>query len=389
MISFFDQENNEIFQASRAFAIDNQEVYTEKVTTNLRQEGDDWFIDISLDQQWLQDPSRQFPVTIDPTVNFQPNDSDVHDTFVADGDPDKVFYNYPWLAAGKNSYGVNLSYIWFNLPSLYSGAMIESASLELNQYVEADDPNTTIDLHEVLEPWTQTNITWNNRPAHNSTVLHDITGDHIGLWEFDATSAVQQWYSGKQTNYGLMLKARDENMDRRGFRSSENGDATVNPKLVINYKVDPTGIESFWSYVNNVNVHNGNLFLSDVDVSLPGKGVPIHVIRSYNSRSTTNTNTFGYGWQLNVGMSLNYQDPYNSKVVVFTDGDGTEHIFTEKKGQDGMWEAPPGVELDLVYQAATSTDPTDYYILNNQSKTKYYFDFNTGVIPAKLLTPAN
>lgn len=74
-ISFLDQENNEIFQASRAFAFDNQEVYTEKVTTNLRQEDDDWFIDISLDQQWLQDPSRQFPVTIDTTINFQTNDS--------------------------------------------------------------------------------------------------------------------------------------------------------------------------------------------------------------------------------------------------------------------------------------------------------------------------
>ncbi len=41
------------------------------VTMELRQEGESQYIDLSIDQIWLNDPSRVFPVTLDPT--FVPN----------------------------------------------------------------------------------------------------------------------------------------------------------------------------------------------------------------------------------------------------------------------------------------------------------------------------
>ena len=310
------------------------------------------------------------PVTLDPTVTFSPKDSNVQDTIAVSGSPTSYYNAQPYLAAGTNVNGINRSFIWFNLPELYSGASITSASLDLNQTVTSTS-NTTIDVHRISSSWTASILNWNNKPTYDSASIANKTDTSLGWWSFDVTNTVKNWYEANTANYGFMLKARDEASDRRGFTSSEN--STNNPKLLINYIVDPTGIEDYWSYAGNVNVHNGNLYLSDDDVTLPGKGIPIQVSRSYNSRAGSFNSTYGHGWQFNVGMSLKYQDPYSSKVILFTDDDGTKHVFTELDGQDGVWDAPPGMDLTLKYQSGSPA----YYIITDKAQTKYTFDAST------------
>jgi RHS repeat-associated protein len=388
-ISFHDSKGKEVFRADKPFAFDHQENFTDQVTFSLTQNNDQWKLDVTLDQNWLKDPSRSFPITIDPTITFQPDDANVKDTTAVSGYPDTNTSTKTWVVAGTNANGQNRAYLWFNLPAIYSGASIQSASLDVYQYLTETNTDTVIDAHRIVQAWTDTTLTWNNKPDYAPTALSSKTDTATGWWAFDATSAVKGWYDGKLSNYGLMLKARDETTNRRAFYSSENADPKANPKLTINYIVDPTGAEDFWSHAGNVNVHSGNLLLLDVDVELPGKGVPIQVTRSYSSRSTSNPGTFGYGWQLNTGMSLSYSVPYKSKVVVLTDADGTKHVFTEKDGQEGVWEAPPGVDLGLKYQVATATDANAYFIVTDKSQTKYYFEVNTKRLEAVIDSNGN
>jgi hypothetical protein len=59
-ISYIDADNNEVFISGEPFAIDGNEVYTDKVTSKLRQVEDQWFVDITLDAAWLQDENVSF-----------------------------------------------------------------------------------------------------------------------------------------------------------------------------------------------------------------------------------------------------------------------------------------------------------------------------------------
>ncbi|MEJ9370264.1 DNRLRE domain-containing protein, partial [Schinkia azotoformans] len=304
-----------------------------------------------------------------------------------------------YLAVGENLNGINRSYLWFKPPGLTSGARILNAQLKLHQYVNAASLETFVDVHPVLQPWGD-EMTWSTKPTHGATIASANSaknGSVTGEWVFDITTLVQQWYEGEVANYGIVLMARgksdvSESIDRRAFNSSESG-GTI-PKLEITYVTDQTGAENFWSYVGNVGLSNGNFLLSDIDVYLPGRGIPITVSRSYNSRSIPIPNKvgakapiegmksiLGSGWLFNFEMRLKYKDPANSKIILFIDGDGSKHIFTEPEGQIGLWQGPPGIQYKLTYKAAEGTNPA-YYILTDQTKTKYYFDFSTGKLEA-------
>ncbi len=374
-ISYLDKNNKEIFLSASPFAYDNNQITTENVTFQLRQEGDNWFIDLTLDNAWLQDANRAFPVTIDPTTYYQPGASKIKDTYAASGYPDTNYYLTTYLVAGNNTNGTNRSFIEFTeLPQLYSGATITNATLDLYQFVN-DDPNnnTTIDVHRITENWSSSSVTWNAQPAVDSNILTSITNNVTGTWNFDVTDTVKAWYNADLPNYGLMLRANNETTsNRRGFYSSDATPSTT-PKLTITYDVNPLGAENFWSYVGNVNTDNGNMLLSATDVYLLGKGIPIQVGRSYNSQSTNYESTFAYGWQLNVGMNLKINQADNRNIV-FNDADGTKHFFV-KQTIDGVtkYVAPPGVDLQLEYQENPA-----YYIITDKGQTKYYFAVDSG-----------
>jgi|GEM_PF-3148428 len=371
-IAFVDKNQKIVFLMGKPYAYDGNDVLTENATMQLRQSGEEWFVDVELDREWLDDPSRVFPVVLDPTIDRV---GSIQDTFVASGSPDSNFSTRTWLAMGRNTSGINYSYLWFELPAINSGAQIKWASLQGIQYV-VDSSSTTIDLHQVTKPWDATKLTWNNKDSVTfdktpiTSTSEPATGEKV--WTLDATNVIKGWYEGSIPNYGFLLKARTDTMERRAFYSSE---ANSPPKLIVNYTVNPIGVEEFWSYVGNVNVNNGNLILSERDVYLPGRGIPIQITRSYNSVDTFN-GMFGYGWRLNTGMFLTFNDPLNSKIIVLTDGDGTKHTFIQD--EEGTWQSPPGVHLEIRYQAATSSIPTAYFILTDKSQTNFYFNASNG-----------
>ena len=160
-----------------------------------------------------------------------------------------------------------------------------------------------------------------------------------------------------------MLKAADESSPRRSFASGDSAIATESSLDNRTTRLDPLGVQSFWGYSGQVNVHNGNLILSATDVTLPGKGIPISISRTYNSRAVSPSgHPFGYGWTYNVGMSVSTVD---GSAVMYTDGDNTSYCFV--KAKDGTYTSPVGVYLILRSESGV-------YTLEEESGTKYYFD---------------
>lgn len=85
-----------------------------------------------------------------------------------------------------------------------------------------------------------------------------------------------------------------------------------------------------------VNSVSRNVFLQGTDLSLPGKGWSIRFLRSYNDLST-NAGPLGIGWTHSYNVFLTV----GTRVVNFTDGDGSIHTF-EDMG-NGLFSPPPGL----------------------------------------------
>lgn len=146
-------------------------------------------------------------------------------------------------------------------------------------------------------------------------------------------------------------------------RAVPTGDVYV---TVVN-NLSGLGIEQFWQYItdpfsNEINSSNGNLVVQKPIVNLTGRS-PIDIDITYNSRSNSSS-IFGYGWSSDIDQKLKEDSSGN---VIYTDPDGTEHVFT--KTISNQYAAPQGVYLRL-----ERTSPTTFKLINIQNQTYLTFD---------------
>ena len=125
---------------------------------------------------------------------------------------------------GFNDYygkGQTRAFIKFDLPSLPSSAYISSGELELYQYAWQGTASYWTDIYRVTSGWSSP--TWNNQPSYNgssrgSAYIPKTTG--FKYWPI--TSLIQDWYNGT-SNYGLIVRGRNENEHGSVFYSRDNG----------------------------------------------------------------------------------------------------------------------------------------------------------------------
>jgi RHS repeat-associated protein len=124
------------------------------------------------------------------------------------------------------------------------------------------------------------------------------------------------------------------------------------------------GYESGYYYVADmVSSANGNLYLSEKDISIQARGFDIEVIRSYNRHSSEINGPFGFGWTYNYNLKL-VENP-DSSVTMF-DEDGSVHNFISIGG--GKYDSPPGLHSKLTKNHDAS------FVLRFKDGSKYNFD---------------
>ncbi len=357
-ITFSTDDGDKIWVFRKPYLTDANNKITDKVTLVLRKEEQGTYLDVVADHDFLQDDSTQYPVVLDPTIDTW---DVMEDTFVTSQFPTSTFSNLPLTYTGNDPsyYGIMRSLTKFFLPSLPSSSRILSASFNAYQ-TNSDTTNSTIGLHRITSNWGSS-VTWNTQPVTNTAPESTTTNNAFNTyWQWDITQLVKDWYNGSLSNYGFVLKQQPETASFRSFRSVNSGNFT--PSLSINYYIDALGIESFWSYTKDgVNPSNGNLVQQYTDFSIQGRGIPVSVVRTYNSRSLA-AGIFGYGWRSNIELQV---VDAGTGPITFIDSDGTRHIFGQ--AIDGTYTVAGGIYLTLVKH----TDGTYSITQNNGTITNF------------------
>jgi len=130
-----------------------------------------------------------------------------------------------------------------------------------------------------------------------------------------------------------------------------------------------TGCRPYYYYIGDmVCSANGNLYISEKDISIRGRGFDIEVIRSYNSHSSGLPGPFGFGWTYNYNMKL---EESSQGYVHFFDQDGAFFNFTSSGG--GHYVSPPGIQSRL------TKNLDGLFTLWEKNGNKYSFN-STGIL---------
>ena len=184
-----------------------------------------------------------WPLTAAPstTVTIWPYATTGKDAYVIKSLPTSNRGNYTSLYVGASAVGQETrTYLEFSM-GLPSTANITSAKLGL-WYSGTGDATKLLSVgaYRVTGVWSESTITWNNKPSYYVspfsyiTLPGAVTGNFV---EWDMKYMVQYWVKGTYPNRGVMLMDTNEATDEtwKGFYSSDWSNALQRPKLTITY----------------------------------------------------------------------------------------------------------------------------------------------------------
>jgi hypothetical protein len=190
------------------------------------------------------------------------------DVYVNSENPSTNYAGTADLFLGKGTFwglGFWRTYTIFDVSPL-AGQLIDSAEFSIWQFdTGAAAGGLPCDAHRVTAAWDESTITWNSKPAHDSTVLSSAdVGDsfYTGWITWDITALVRDWIDSAVENQGVVLKhyfEQSAGASRYGiFHATESSQTDLRPRLVVRpatTAVEPSsrGAEpSSWGAIKNV-----------------------------------------------------------------------------------------------------------------------------------------
>ncbi len=222
--------------AAESFAVDYE------VSTS----GSGWMLSITPSLNWLSDPARAYPVTVDPSLVIAP----ARDCAIGTGNPNTSHCatGSQDLKAGVTDDGrVSRSLLSFPLGAIPANSSITEADLSL--YMQAGDggPEALYEVRTAGMAFTN-NATWNSsgtsawtggNPGTVQSTVGPLTGTVAGWKTFEGLEpTVQDWIDGHVPNHGLVLKQRSEVVKNilTFYSDSANNAASRRPHLDVTYE---------------------------------------------------------------------------------------------------------------------------------------------------------
>lgn len=395
-------ESEVVYLIPAPYMTDSAGEYSEAVTYSLEEtDSGSWALTVTADEAWMNDQSRVFPVSIDPTLYDAVHPSDILKRCVASGgDPENYIHKQNLVCGYHPTYGQTEVYFKISqLPTIPAGSEAISAifSFYQNDYRPQTSNSIVLSVKPCLSGISNYNsLTWNGRPSLGPVLDYNNSSyNTIGKWlSWDVTSEAKKWYANASSNYGLAMTsdATSSNQRRAWFTYS-----TV--FFYVTYR-DMTGIEPYYTYQTLGADRAGAAYISDYTgalttvtplVSYASTINPFSLNLVYNSSyfkgegpdNVTVPLDLGYGMRMGSGMKLDLlqkveyvdlQDELESsgtkRYIKYTDSDGTAHYFAKdtQKDSSGKWYFDEdGLGLKITEYAA------NYFRMEDDNGNKWYF----------------
>ena len=399
-IDFID-DGRVVFTIPAPVMYDADMQYSDSLRYDIQRAGNGYTLTLTADADWINSPSRVFPVMIDPEISaetYKGSGAKMELQTVDSANPNMTFNTLCDADVSVSPSLIRRTYITLELPELQRGDVLSNVILKLNA---GSDCNTSdynkINLHELPEVYDGSTLCWNNMPEPGSNVVDfnmlqksrdsGDTGEayyysDIGIYEFNITKLAQNWYNSvpyyseydpmtyTREKHSFVLKMEDESQNLNGWRRFHiyNQNVYNNAKLIVSYR-NAIGYEDYWTYTStdagyggtaSVNCYNGDIHISQPITGISSEIMPISIsmenLRYYNG---TNNALIKGGWKTNYNISYNYESLNTDSTCsnYFIDGDGTKHYFYIPTGEtSGMDEDGLGLTLQLLGTGGSGGD---------------------------------
>lgn len=145
-----------------------------------------------------------FITALNAQLIFQPS----KDASVYQYQPNNNYGTIGTLSLSSNLFNYNdiqRSLLQFDLTALPPGTTIIQARLNLSMFNQAGI-DFDVEIHPILQLWTETAVTWNNQPACDTHAVASLPYQGYGWWHFDITPLTQLWVNNPSLNQGVILK---------------------------------------------------------------------------------------------------------------------------------------------------------------------------------------
>lgn len=370
----YDSYKPEGYKQAEGISTYPEESVSYNIHYELKKRNGSLYIDVVPDSNWLNDPKRIYPVTVDPTiVKYQPTYR-LADTNIRSAFPKQTGATDTTLGVGlyKDATSSNIirSLIQFDTSSIPQGANVLTADLNLWLASVSNDTDINVTLHAITKPWTEYSASWMYADATNlwtkqggDYITSQMSTTPVGpmtslsanyKWSL-SPNLIESWAKDPGSNKGFLIKSSAEttNSYKKFVSGDDTANATYTPLLSVTYySASRLGLEDYWAFDSHslangnsyTNLGTGNNVIQFTDYSLTGRGnVSLDFIRTYNSKSVE-ASPFGYGWSYTGSETI--IDAYKTGKVLFTDSDGTTHEF-QYNSVSGTYVSPAGKYLTL------------------------------------------
>lgn len=395
-VFFVDASGHQVFSlrppivSDAALAISRQAVRLE-----LGSDPSGTFVDLVVDGAWLRSPSRRFPVVVDPTISSYGDYTRYYgadtDCYISTNAPT---FSYCGYATDYLGYNGTDKYRWLMYFNVTQGGVPHDADVQyarFGAYFTSQTGSTAapVSVYNPTKSWNA-HATWNTYDGTNNwttpggdyssnALSSDLMTSGIPAWyvNFTITSLVQGWLDGSSANNGLIFKSDEQTNNLYGVDSSSEStgnyrpfvDVIWEPRMGIKpqYTIDS---QQLWDRSSvGVNVANGNLVLTNKDLTVHSRGLDLSVTRVYNGLGLWRTNARGYGEtgqgvSMSVGLGVEIRKWANGDET-FYDKLGAAYHFTNLG--NCQFQAPPG------FVAKMWCDANGYYVQYLQSGEKLTF----------------
>ena len=251
-VSFVDGKGRVVSRFTAPLAWDNEvdarsgeKVNTAPVTVTVTQKGKGKAVlTVTPDQQWLTDPERLFPVTIDPTYASGAKSYPLADTHVQKQFPSGDRTGDTELKVGTYNSGTDASrtFMKFGFTN-FKGLTVMSASLSLYEVHSYSCTAKPFYVHATAAIADPTALTWSNQPGATTqygsltTAKGYSSSCAAGRVSVPITGLVKAWAANAYTTGWLRLSASET--DNSGWKKFASSETSNDPYITFTYNRKP------------------------------------------------------------------------------------------------------------------------------------------------------